>query len=141
MKNMKHSLMGSCAILNGANLKIDDIIYKNNYLYLSSKYNSNYVLLKNNDNSEKMDLSLIFNKDDAKFNIQYEEKIKDLSEFIIKLPQTALEDFSWLSDTKLRISLVLAENRSGAIGKASIAGHWLAKKEFSIGKIKYVILI
>jgi len=71
-----------------------------------------------------------------KCEVVYEEKIKDLSEFIIKLPKSTLSDFSWLGDTKLRISLVLAENRAGAIGKASIAGHWLAKKEFSIGKIK-----
>jgi len=75
MAHDKNFLKGSCALLNGVSLSIKDTIYKNNYLYLSTKDNSNYAILRNINDSKKMNLALYLNKEDSKFNVQCSENI------------------------------------------------------------------
>lgn len=75
MAHDKNFFKGSCALLNGLSLSIKDTIYKNNYLYLSTKDNSNYAILRNINDSKKMNLALYLNKEDSKFNVQCAENI------------------------------------------------------------------
>jgi hypothetical protein len=77
MNRETHSLKSSCAILSGASFKIDNEIYKKNYLYLSTNNKSDFALLRNisNTDSERMNLALILNKPESKFNIQCDKKI------------------------------------------------------------------
>jgi hypothetical protein len=77
MEKEKHSLKASSLVLNGSTFDINDMIYKNNYLYLSTKKKSDFAMLRNVDNSncERMNLALFFNKSDAKFNIQFDSNI------------------------------------------------------------------
>ena len=75
MADDKNFFKGSCALLNGISLSIKDTIYKNNYLYLSTKDNSNYAILRNINDSKNFNLALYLNKEDSKFNVQCGENI------------------------------------------------------------------
>jgi len=77
MNRESHSLRSSCSILSGASFKIDNEILKKNYLYLSTNNKTDFALLRNisNTDSERMNLALILNKPESKFNIQCDKKI------------------------------------------------------------------
>lgn len=56
---------------------------------------------------------------------------------VLELNAEAVERLSWAGETRAHVAVVLAEARSGSeVGTAQRVGAWVARKTFSIGKIR-----
>lgn len=56
---------------------------------------------------------------------------------ILDLEADAVERLSWAGETRVHVAVVLAEPRAGSeVGTAQRVGAWIARKTFSIGKIR-----
>jgi len=64
------------------------------------------------------------------------KKLEELPSSPWVIPKNHVEKISWGSTVKIRIALVLANDKPIEIGKPFLGGQWLAKKEFSIHKDK-----
>lgn len=62
--------------------------------------------------------------------------IDECADGAIAIPISACKKLSWSGETKLCIALVLASDRKADLGEATLAGHWLAKKEISISRVR-----
>jgi hypothetical protein len=60
-------------------------------------------------------------------------KIKDE---VIDLGDSVLEAASWVGDTRIHVAAVLSKNRKAPVGLAYRAGNWIAKKTFSITRVR-----
>lgn len=56
---------------------------------------------------------------------------------MLDLDAEAVEHLSWAGETRVHVAVVLAETRSGGeVGTAQRVGAWVARKTFSIGKMR-----
>jgi hypothetical protein len=56
---------------------------------------------------------------------------------VLDLDAEAVEHLSWSGETRVHVAVVLAEPRSGGeVGTAQRVGAWVARKTFSIGKLR-----
>lgn len=51
---------------------------------------------------------------------------------LVELDQNAVSEISWAGETRIHVSVVLAENREADIGTAYRAGSWVARKTFTV---------
>ncbi len=55
---------------------------------------------------------------------------------IVEIPSSVCRRLSWVGETKILISLVLANDRKADLGEATLAGNWLARKEVSVARAR-----
>jgi hypothetical protein len=66
--------------------------------------------------------------------IAYRGTVEACTGEIITLDPDSLRGISWAGETRLALSLVLTEDQEAEIGRASLAGNWLARKVFCIAR-------
>jgi hypothetical protein len=68
--------------------------------------------------------------------VPYREGVRDCAGETVALPPARMKGISWAEEMRVSLALVLRGDREVEVGRASLAGHWLAKKTFSISRSK-----
>lgn len=66
--------------------------------------------------------------------IVYRDTVEACAGETIALDPDSLRGISWAGETRLALALVLTEDQEAQIGRASLAGNWLARKVFFIAR-------